>query len=426
MNAKTLYALIGAAVLALAVAFFINSSKKPQSDVAAQAQRLLPELHGHVNDVSAITLTGADNKVLATLKRGQQGWLVAEKADYPADVAKIREFLLKLDQATLTEQKTENPKRYAELGVDDVSEKDAKGVLVDIAGLAQPLKLIIGNFNGAGGGGTFVRRAGDAQSWLASGNLTVAKNTSEWAKRDLADIASTRLQSIVLTDAEGKMLKIRKDQRGDANFKVADVPAGRETSSEFVANSLASVLSGLRADDVVPAKDNAPPEKVHKARYAAFDGLVVEATVWDQGGKDYAQFSAHLEAAAANADIDKEQAKAKAEYDAAVEAANKKVAEEKSTTGKEAEANAKAASEVPKPLAVSDAAKDRQGKLDALNTEVEVLDKTFTGWVFVLPSYKFADMTKSIDDMLKPLEQKKPDAKDAKAKKDAKAPVKKP
>lgn len=415
MNAKTLYALIGAAIIALFAAVMINSSKKPQSDAAAQAQRVLPELHGHVNDVNTITLTGADNKVLATLKRGTDGWSVAEKANYPADLAKIREFLLKLDQATLIEQKTSNDKRYAELGVDDVKDKDAKGVLVELAGLAQPAKLIIGNFNGSGGGGTFVRRAGDPQSWLANGNLTVAKNTADWEKRDLTDIAATRLQAVTLTNPDGKVLKASKLQRSDTNFKVADVPAGREVSSEFVANSLGSVLANLRADDALPAQGLAPPEKVHKAQYAAFDGLVIDVTAWDKDGKDYAQLAAHLDSAAANADIDKEQVKARADYDAAVVAASKKVAEEKSTTGKDAQANATAASEVPKPLAVSDAAKDRADKLDALSKEIETLNKTFNGWTFVIPGYKFTDMAKSMDDMLKPLESKKPEAKDAKA-----------
>jgi hypothetical protein len=402
MNAKTLYALIGAAFIALIAAVLINSSKKPQSDTAAQAQRVLPELHGHVNDVSAITLTGADNKVLATLKRSTDGWTVAEKANYPADVAKIREFLLKLDQATLIEQKTSNDKRYAELGVDDVKDKDAKGVLVEIAGLAQPLKLIIGNFNGAGGGGTFVRRAGDPQSWLANGNLTVAKNTTDWEKRDLTDIAATRLQSVTLTNTDGKVLKAAKQQRTDANFKVADVPAGRELSSEFVANSLGSVLANLRADDAFPAKDIPPPEKVHKAQYAAFDGLIIDVTAWDKDGKDYAQFAARLDTAAANADIDKQQLNARAEYDAAITAASKKATDEKGDA-------AKAAADVPKPLAVSDAAKDRADKLDALNKEIETLNQTFNGWTFAIPSYKFTDMSKTMDDMLKPVETKKPD-----------------
>ncbi|HZP68224.1 MAG TPA: DUF4340 domain-containing protein [Rudaea sp.] len=412
MNAKTLTYLAGAAIVALAAAIAINVSRRPESEANEKPKALLPELHDHVNDVNQITLTGAEGKTLATLKRTGDAWNVVEKANYPADLAKIREFLIKLDQATILEQKTSNPKLYAELGVDDVKDKDAKGVLVELAGLPQPVKLIVGNYNGAGGGGTFVRRDGDAQSWLAKGNIAVAKNTADWEMRDLADIPSNRLKSVTLTNPDGKTLAAAKEQPGDANFKVADVPKGREVSSEFAANGLASTLAGLKADDVFPAKDMPPPDKVYKAQYAAFDGLVIDVTAWDKDGKDYAELAARLDTAAANAQIDKDQAKAKADYDAAVDAANKKLAEEKSTSGPEAQANAKAASqtEIAKPLAVSDPAKDRRDKLDALNKEVETLNKTFSGWTFVLPGYKFSNINKTMDDMLKPVETKKPDA----------------
>ena len=411
MNAKKFYVLIAAAVIALVAAWYINSSNAPQTGVSAQAQPLLPELHEHVNDVNAITLTGAGDKVLVTLKRGADGWSIAEKSGYPADLAKIREFLIKLDQATLTEAKTSNPKLYGELGIDDVKDAKSTGVLVTLGGLAKPLAIIIGNYNGAGGGGTFVRRAGEAQSWLAGGNLTVAKTITDWEQRNLADIASTRLRSVTLTNPDGKTLKVYKDAQGDANFKVADVPKGREVASEFVANELGSVLSGQNADDVFAAKDMAPPDKAWKDEYAAFDGLTISATGWQQGGKDYAQFVAHLDETAANAWVDAEQAKAKTDYDNAVDAANKKVAEEKSTTGTQAKANAQAASEVAKPLAVSDAAKDRSDRIAALNKEVAGLNKTFSGWTFALPAYKFTDMSKSLDDMLKPLPEKKPETK---------------
>lgn len=424
MNVKTLYILIAVALLALIAAFAINSSNRPRSEVSEQAAPLLPELHGHVNDVSSITFTAADAKVLATLRRGSDAWSVAEKSDYPADVAKIREFLLKLDAATLIEQKTSNPKLYTDLGVNDVKDKDAKGILVDIAGLAQPVKFIIGNFNGAGGGGTFVRRDGQEQSWLAKGNLTVAKNTADWEKRDLADIPSSRLQAVTLTSPDGKVLKIYKEQVGDSNFKVSDVPKGRETSSEFAANGLASTLAGLRADDAFPAKEAAPADKVYKAQYAAFDGLVIDATGWEKDSKDYAQFSAKLDPIAAATWIGAEQAKAKADYDAAVLAANKKLADEKAVTGTDAAANATAASEVPKPLAVSDPAKERQDRLDALGTEVQELNKAFSGWSFTLPTFKFSNVTKTMDDMLKPLDVKKPDAKDAAKPVIAKPPAK--
>jgi len=409
MNPKKFYLLIGTAIVALIAAYWINSSNKPQSDVSAQDKTLLPQLHDHVNDVNAITLTGAGDKVLVTLKRGANDWVVANKSDYPANLAKIRELLIKLDQATILERKTSDPKLYAKLGVDDVKNADAKGVRVELTGLPKPLEFIIGNYNGGGGGGTFVRMVGDKQSWLASGTLTVAKKASQWEDLSLVDIPSSRFRSIELTDAHGKTLKVYKDAEGDANFKVADVPKGREISSEYAPNELASVLASLNAEDANPAKSMPAPDETIKAQYDAFDGLVINAVGWEKDGKDYAQFSAKLDNKVAADHIDAEQAKAKAAYQADVAAADKKVAEEKSTTGKQAKSNASAASEVTqaKPLAVSDPSKDRQQKLDALNKEIATLNKKFNGWTFTLPTYKYTNMSRTMDDMLKPLPSKK-------------------
>ena len=39
------------------------------------------------------------------------------------------------------------------------------------------------------------------------------------------------------------------------------------------------------------------------------------------------------------------------------------------------------------------------------------------GWTIVLPQYKFANIDKSVDDLLKPLEEKKAEAKKADVKK---------
>jgi len=413
MNAKTLYALIGAAVLALIAAWWINSTQKPASESPESTRVLLPGFRDQVNDVNTITFTGADSKVFATLKRGSNGWTIADKAGYPADVAKLREFLLKLADATVVEQKTSNPKRYGELGLSDVKEKDASGVLVTLDGPKQPVRLIVGNFNGGGGGGTFVRRDGEAQALLVKGNLSVDKTVAAWEKKDLADIPANRIRQVTLTNPDGKVLKVYKDQAGDANFKVADVPKGREVSSEFVANTLGAALAGLKADDALPAKDAAPEGKVYKANYVAFDGVSVDATAWAKDGKDYAQFSASLDNAAAAAYIDTDQARAKAEFESFAEAANKKPADEKPAGTTDA-AGAKPAAEVPKPLAVSDPAKDKAERVKTLSDEVASLNKSFSGWTFVLPNYKFGSFDKSMDDMLKPIE-KKPDAKDAKA-----------
>jgi len=266
-----------------------------------------------------------------------------------------------------------------------------------------------------------VRREGDAESLLVKGNLTVDKGVADWEKKDLADIPAARVREAAITRPDGKTLKVYKEQPGDANFRVADVPKGREVSSEFVANPVAAVLSGLRADDVFPAKDMPAPDKdVYKVAYSTFEGVDVDATIWVKDGKDYAQFAARLDPAAAEAHIGADQARAKAEYDAAVNAANKPAAavtpaEPKPAAPGGADAKAVEAkpAELPKPAAVSDPAKDKAERLKALNDEVAALNRRFSGWTFALPNYKFSSIDKSMDDMLKPLEDKKPEAKAA-------------
>jgi hypothetical protein len=415
MNRKTLLGLIAAALIALVIAVALNRSDTPQSEGTGEKETYLaPGLSDHVNDVDKIVLTQAGDKIVVTFDRGANGWTLAERGGYGVDTGKLRDFLLKLAEAKLVEQKTANKDKYAALGVEDVSGADAKGTQIELDGLAQPLKLIIGDAN-TRGGGTFVRRVGDAQSWLASGALTVEKNPADWLKKDLIDLAANRIAAVTITHSDGKNVHIYKDAASDASFKVADVPKGREAGAEFTVNGIAALLAALRFDDVLPAKEATPDANALKARFSTFDGVVVDVTAWDKDGKINAQFAASIDLERASAGITAAIAKAKADYESATAAA-----EAAKKDGKDAQT-----AEAPiKPLAVSDPDKDRDNRRAALNKEVADLNARFDGWTFVLPTYKYANINKSIDDLLKPLEEEKP-ADTAKAPADA-AKEKKP
>lgn len=399
MNQKTLIGLAVAALVAIVIAFAVDRSNRPRSENGGEAPAayVVPALRDHVNDVDKIVITGADSKPVVTLTRGANGWSIAEKNGFPADTGKLRELLLKLADAQILEQKTSNKDKYASLGVEDVSAKDAKGVEVELGGLQKPVKLFIGNSNQHGG--TFVRRDGEAESWLASGSLVVDKKTENWLRKDLADIAATRISSVDITRPDGKTVRLAKAAEGDANFKLADIPKGREAGSDYAINGPASTLGGLKFEDAVPAKDAPPAEKPLKARFATFDGLIFDVTAWEKDGKDYAQFAASEDETAAAAHIDAEQAKAK-------EAAAAKPADAKETPA-------------------ADPAKDRDAKLAALRKDVDDLNARFKDWTFVLPPYKYAAINKAPDDFLKPLEDKKAAKKEGADAKKA-PPAKKP
>ena len=51
---------------------------------------------------------------------------------------------------------------------------------------------------------------------------------------------------------------------------------------------------------------------------------------------------------------------------------------------------------------MSDPARDKEERLAKLRKEVEDLNAKFNGWTYVLPNYKFANMNKTVDDLLKP------------------------
>jgi uncharacterized protein DUF4340 len=407
MNQKTLIGLAVAALVAIIIAFAVDRANQPRSEGGGEEKTayLVPSLTDRVNDVDKVVITGAESKPVATLTRGANGWSIAEKNGFQADTGKLREFLLKLADAKLLEQKTSNKDKYATLGVEDVAGKDAKSVEVEIGGLAKPVKLIIGNTNPRGG--TFVRRDGEAESWLASGSLAIDKKAENWLRKDLADIVATRVASVEIERPDGKSVRIAKTSEGDANFKLADVPKGREAGSEYTINGPASALGGLKFDDVMPAKDAAPADKPLKAHFATFDGLVIDMTAWEKDGKDYATFAASEDEKAAAQHVEAAQAQAKAEYEAQLAASKAKPADTSKTADAKPEA---AAAEPPKPAAVADPAKDRDEKLSALKKEVDDLNARFNGWTFALPPYKYAAINKAPDDLLKPLDDKKADA----------------
>jgi hypothetical protein len=383
MNSKTLIGLGVAAAVAVAIAAGISASRKPVAESAGGGGDVVPGLAAHINDVRRISLTGSGQKRIATLTKTDNGWTLEEKGGYRADAGKVREYLLKLSQSQLTEPKTSNEARYAEIGVNDVGAADAKGLLVAFEGLPQPAQLIVGIANPRGDS-TYVRRAGDKQSWLAKGSLIPDRTAASWLDRSIVDLPATRVREIAWTRADGKSVRVVKSKREDVNYTVADLPKGRELSSEFAANTQGTSLAGLNFDDVIAAAEASPPAdgKVYRATFASFDGLVVDMTGWKKDEKFYAQFRTRKDEAAFDASV------------AAAAVGTKPDAKPETPVVPSGEATAAAAA--------SDPPQDKAALAAKLDAEVATLAKRFDGWTFVLPAYKAANFDKSVEDFLKP------------------------
>lgn len=399
MNRKTLGIVATITVVALIAAVFTHRSQRADSEVTSSADLLLPQLAGHLDDLSTIKLSVAGPKEIATFTRGAKGWVVTNRSDYPAAPAKLRELVMQLSDAKTIEAKTKNPDLYSKLGVEDVTAPNAAGVLVELEGMPNKAAVIVGNFNGGGGGGTFVRRLGDEQSWLIAGTLTVDRNVTEWIAKEIADIPSSRIREVVI-EKDGTTLRVSKPVGSDGNFVIDDMPNGRKPTTEFAANGLAGMLAGLRVDDVTTVAQMPAPADAIKAHYLTENGVRVDATAWTNSDKHYAQFKASVDDTSANAWIGMEQAKQDAAYQAAVAEGTAPAASRPDTATTEP-----ALTQAPdKPLALTDPARDRTEKRSAIQAEADRLNAAFYGWTFTLPAYKFDNINKGMDDLLLPVD----------------------
>jgi len=379
------------AVVALALALWVTRREAP-TDTLDPGGPLVPGLEESVNAVDSIRLTGGGGQVLVSLQRGAAGWTVTERDGHPADFSKVRRFLLDLAESKRVEAKTSVPANFPRLGVEDVAAADAKGVKLELGGLAEPVAIIIGTFTGLAGEGTFVRDVSGERAWLASGSLIPDRTIANWLARELVDIPSARIREVRIAK-DGSTLMASKAAPADPHYVLADVPRGREISSAFAVDALAGVLSALRLEDVAQAEDLAPPEAGRiEARYATFDGVVMTVTAWQEGNRNLARFAATLDEDVAIAAIKAAQADERAAHEAAVAAVE--------AGAEDADGEPVAAPEAPASMADPEADRDR--RLAALRDEVDALNGRTAGWTFQLPAHVFANINQTRDGLLKP------------------------
>jgi Domain of unknown function (DUF4340) len=257
-------------------------------------RKVFPALAGEFGEIGAVGLERKD--LAATFRRHGDLWLVAEKGGYPADAGKVRQVVLTLAEMRLVEPKTRLPSLYDRLEVDDPGK--GKSTLVSVRDqsgktLAQ---LIVGKRRfdrlGTGNAGLYVRRPGDAQSWLASGSLDLAGDLAGWLDRQIVDIPDRRIAKVVLTQPDGTRLVLSR-AKPDAPFAIEGAPADTKLKSENAPNEPAMALDGLNLDDVAPAaKMPVPISGVATASYTMFDGLKIDLRLAEHGKTDWIAIAA--------------------------------------------------------------------------------------------------------------------------------------
>jgi hypothetical protein len=249
MSSKTLGILALLTVVLLVAAIIAYGSRRGSGPTGERAL-LYPALADRINDVESIGILGPDGAF--TIARSGDEWTVVEKGGYPAQFQKVKSAVVGVSELEIVEPKTSRPDLYERLGVSQPGEADARSMLLTLrdASGQEIVSLIVGDQSTGSTNRRFVRRAGEEQSWLAQGDLSIDADAMEWIERNIVGIQRDRIQNVEITHPDGESVFIYRDSEDQRDFTVSDIPEDRELTFAGAAGGIATGLAFLRIEDV--------------------------------------------------------------------------------------------------------------------------------------------------------------------------------
>ncbi len=288
MNKRTLMWLAGALVVLGVLAIF--GQREQQLDTQS-GEMFLPGLLESLDEVTRVELAGRGAETVATLERGESGWVVLERDGYPADLTKTRHALLSLAETQILEAKTVDPAFHDRLGVEAITAETAGGIAVRLLGLEEPVEVIVGNAEGDYQ--RYVRRQNENQAYLVNRDPEIGTTATDWLDTAIIDLDGERVQHVTVTRPNGEEVIVSKAVRGQSNFTLDNTPEGRELRYDSVANVMGNVLEGLTLDDV--ERLPATAEDVIVTVFRTFDGLMITAQSLEREGDAWVSFAATVD-----------------------------------------------------------------------------------------------------------------------------------
>ncbi len=235
-----------------------EKSRRPANS-AALGQPLLKGLKAA--DVALIRIS--EPGVTLTLKRAEAGWTIAERGDFPADLAKVREFALKLLELKAGQTDPIGEADRARLALDEPGKKnETAGTLVELVGAdgkalaaltvgKKYFKREVDNPAKALGDGRFVLLPSDPKTvyTVADPLLLATSRSADWIDRSSFKVE--KVKSLDVRFPGGGAWRIVR-AADNADWKLADARAG-EKLEVTRANAASYSLSLLELADVAPA-----------------------------------------------------------------------------------------------------------------------------------------------------------------------------
>jgi hypothetical protein len=260
-----------------------EKSRRPQN-IATLGRSLLKDLQAA--DIAAIRIV--EPKSTLTLRQKDERWAIAERADFPADVGKVRQFVVQALSLKVGQSEPAGEKDRARLNLDE------SGTQVEFASADGKAlgKLVVGkkyfrreveNPEKARADGRFVALPDEPKMvYIVSDPLPLATTrTSEWI--DKTSFQVEKVKTLEVRFPEGGGYRIERDA-DNAEWRLANARDG-EKLEVTRANAASYSLSMLELADVAP--NNTALEEPTTIRATTLDGLSYSIQVGKPQGENH-------------------------------------------------------------------------------------------------------------------------------------------
>jgi hypothetical protein len=260
-----------------------ESARRPDN-VGTLGRNLFKDLKAA--EIASIRIV--EPKSTLTVRRKDDRWTIAERADFPADVAKVREFVLKALSLKVGQSEPIGEQDRARLNLDQ------SGTQVEFAGGdgkalgrlfvgKKYFKREVDNPEKARADGRFVALPEEPKTvYLVSDALTQATTrTAEWIDR--ASFQVEKVKTLELRYPDGTGWRIERDA-DNAEWRLAGARPGEKLDVSR-ANAASYSLSLLELADVAP-KDTTL-EQASSIDATTLDGLAYSIKVGKLQGENY-------------------------------------------------------------------------------------------------------------------------------------------
>jgi len=259
MNARVAAVLVVLlAVLGGAALLYQREERARRPDhVATLGKSLLKELKAA--DIAAIRIVEPDATL--TLQRKEDSWVLAERGGFPADLAKVREFVVKLIGLKIGQSEPLGEKERARLNLDEPGKGATAGTRVELNGTdgkalatltvgRKYFKREVDNPAKAIADGRFVGLPGEAgTAYLVGDPLTQATaKSAEWIDRTAFQVEKVKTLELRYPGGGGWRIERATD---NAEWKLAGAAPGEKLDISR-ANAASYSLSLLELADVAP------------------------------------------------------------------------------------------------------------------------------------------------------------------------------